>query len=313
MTPVGALEIGGSHVSVALVESASGVLRGYARSALVADVSLTAFLAAVGETVSGLGEHADPAGWAIAIPGPFDYVSGVGGVHPAGKLAALAGVDVRAALAPVLGTDDIIFVNDATAFALGCFRDLHDQLEVHRIVALTFGSGLGSAFVEDGRVVLDARVPPGGEVYCLPATSDSAEVTIESRFGPAALAAARGFDSFRTLSAYARTDPATTRMLRSAFTGLADALGPWLRRFRPDAVVCGGGACRAWDIFGDSFAARLAQHAGEGLRVESRPDTEQTALRGAALVAAARPTVRVSSTGSREPDGATPGTSNPVE
>lgn len=307
MTPVGALEIGGSHVSVALVEPASGVLRGYARSALDADASLAVFLTTVGETVGGLGAHPAPARWAIAIPGPFDYVSGVGGVHPAGKLSALAGIDVRAALAPLLGTADVTFVNDATAFALGSFRDLHDQLEVHRLVALTFGSGIGSAFVEDGRVVLDARVPPGGEVYCLPVSSDSPVVTIESRFGPAALATASGFESFRELSAYARTDPATAGTLRSAFTGLADALSPWLRRFGPDAVVCGGGACRAWDIFGDTFAARLAQHAGEGLRVQSRPDTEQAALRGAALVAAARPS------GSGEPDGATPGTSNPVQ
>lgn len=305
MTPVGALEIGGSHVSVAVAESASAAVGAYARFALLPGASLNSFLATVGEAVGGLGDRLRPSRWAVAIPGPFDYDSGIGGVHPSGKLAALAGVDVRAALAPVLGTDDITFVNDATAFALGCFHGFHDHVD--RLLALTFGSGIGSTFVEDGHVVLDDRVPPGGEVYRLP-VGDS---TLEGRFGPAALAAAGGFDSFRALSAYARADAATARRLRSDFTALADALGPWLRRFLPEAIVCGGGACHAWDVFGEAFAARLAEHVGPGLRVQPMPDTERVALLGAALVAAAPES---GPTGTRGwPGGATPGAADRVE
>lgn len=278
MTPVGALEVGGSHVSVAVVDRASGDQRGYARFALPSPTSLGSFLATVAEAVDGLGHLPRPTRWAVALPGPFDYAAGVGGRHPDGKLAGLAGIDLRAALTPILGSDTITFVNDAVAFALGCARD---HPEARRLLALTLGSGIGSTFVEDGRVVLDERVPPGGEVYCLP----SGTGTVESRFGPAALAAAHGVDSFRALAAYARTDPATALAVRAAFVGLADALAPWLRAFAPDTAICGGGACHAWDLFGGAFTEQLAAHAGQGLRVVPVTATEPVALRGAAAVA----------------------------
>ncbi|WP_432558737.1 ROK family protein [Granulicoccus sp. GXG6511] len=278
MTPVGALEIGGSHVSVAMVDGGGGV-GGYARFPLDSTGSLTSFLATVAAAVAAVGDVPSATRWSVAIPGPFDYAHGVGGVHPAGKLAGLAGVDVRAALAPVLGTEAIEFVNDATAFALGAF-ELHAIGS--KLLALTFGSGIGSAFIEDGAVVLDDRVPPAGEVYRLPAGGG----TIESRFGPAALAGARGFDSFRALAEHARTDPTTAAWTRAEFQALADALAPWLRTFRPDTVVCGGGVCHAWDLFGDAFTQRLAGHTEERLRVAHVVDTEQIALLGAARVAA---------------------------
>jgi glucokinase len=223
-----------------------------------------------------------PDRWAVAIPGPFDYVNGIGGVHPRGKLAALTGVDLRNALAPLLGTDRIVFINDATAFGLGSALDHPGH---RRLLALTFGSGIGSVFVEDSRVVLDERVPRGGEIYHLPTGPD--EATIESRYGPAALAAAQGFASFHELAEHARNNPHAAARLRADVTALADALAPWLGSFAPDLVVCGGGACHAWDLFGAALSRRIAEHAGTAVRVVACPDTEKVALRGAAAVAMA--------------------------
>lgn len=271
---VGALEVGGSHLSVAVAERGSPELRGYARLPLDSTGSLAAFLVAVEEAVRGLPEVPDR--WAVAIPSPFDYVTGRGGLHPAGKFSGLAGVDLRAALVPLLGAREIVFLNDAAAFGLGCAQDHPGPL-----LALTFGSGIGSAFVAEGQPVLDDRVPPGGEVYCLPVAPGS-PVSLEDRFGPAALASAHGFGSFRELSAYAAQDADTADAIRAAFAGLADALAPWLRSFQPATIVCGGGVCHAWDLFGAAFTTRLIHHLDMPLRVNAVTDTEPVALRGAA-------------------------------
>lgn len=286
MTPLGALEIGGSHLSVAMLDPTTFAVLAYARLPLDSSDSLAAFINVAARAVAAVDvpppDSSDPRRWAIAIPGPFDYRRGVGGRHPAGKLAALAGVDVADALAPVLGPGPITFVNDATAFALGAAAD---HAHAGRLLALTFGSGIGSTFIEDRQVVTDdERVPPGGEVYALPVPG-FAEHTIESRFGPAALAAARGYGTFRSLAEYARTDPATAGGIAEDFTGLADALAPWLGAFRPDTIVCGGGVCHAWDLFGPAFAARLTTHVGQAVQVVACPETERVALRGAALAA----------------------------
>ncbi|MDO5499120.1 MAG: hypothetical protein Q4F67_05485 [Propionibacteriaceae bacterium] len=256
---------------VGLVDPATWSLSDFSRHPLDSAAPLAGFLATVRTATRGLNP---PQRWAVAIPGPFDYARGIGGVHPAGKLAGLAGVEVRPALAEVLSAAEVAFVNDAAAFAAG---QAVTEPGISRLLALTFGSGIGSTFIEGGRPVLDDRVPPGGEVYCLPAGT----ATIESRFGPAALAAARGCDSFRALSAYAREDAVVADSVRADFVGLADALAPWLVSFAPELVVCGGGVCHAWDLFGEAFTERLRAHAGAGLRVVAVTDTERVALRGA--------------------------------
>lgn len=283
----GSLEIGGSHLTTGLVDPRDWTVQSFARHPLDPTAPLARFIATVRLAVSTV--DALPARWAVAIPGPFDYAAGVGGRHPAGKLRALAGLDVRAVLAPVLGTNRITFVNDAVAFGLGAFRlgavdGVRPGLRPPvRLLGLTLGSGIGSAFVEAGRLVTDERVPPGGEVYALPAGPG---ITLEERFGPAALARTRGFATFRELAAYARTDAGLAESLRDDFRGLADSLAPWLRSFAPDSIACAGGACGAWDVIGQAFADRLIAHAGAGVIVRHIRDLERTAMRGAVAHAA---------------------------
>lgn len=276
----GCLEIGGSHVCVGRVDPVTLDLHDFSRHPIdsAADLhTLTAALAAaVGQLRSPL-----PSRWAVALPGPFDYATGIGGLHPDGKFAAWAGLDVRALLTALLRAEHITFVNDAVAFALGHYFAASGT---SRLLGLTLGSGIGSAFIESGRPVSDERVPPGGEVYAEPC---GAGLTLEARFGPAALAKAQGCRSFRELAEAARGDDQLREWLMTQFTGLAEALAPWLRSFSPQIIACGGGACRAWDLFGDAFSEQLAALC-PGVEVTAEVETERTAMRGAVGYAACR-------------------------
>ncbi len=267
---------------MALVDPDTLAVTDFSRHPLESTGPLAAFTGAIDAALADLPRPL-PAAWAIALPGPFDYAAGIGGRHPGGKLQALAGQDVRALLRPLLGTAPVTFVNDALAFGLGSAAAVAAS-GVRRVLALTFGSGIGSAFVEDGLPVADDRVPPGGEVYALEAAPG---LTIEARFGPAALAGRHGCASFAELAGHARENQATLQELQHEFVCLADALAPWLEGFAPEVIACGGGVVRAWDLFGDPFAERLALHAPTLRTVSHEIETEATAIRGAVAYATA--------------------------
>lgn len=282
---------------MALVDPNTSALTGFRRQPLDSTGPIEAFTAAVDAALVGMPRPL-PGAWAVAIPGPFDYAGGIGGEHPSGKLRALAGHDVAAVLRPLLAAHTITFVNDALAFGMGSAVAAAPS-GVRRVLALTFGSGIGSAFVENGLPVLDGRVPPGGEVYALPVapdpttepagapTRDVPAATIESRFGPTALAYQHGCSTFAELANRARADRGLLAALQADFAALADALAPWLATFGPEHVACGGGVVRAWDLFGDAFAERLSAHTSELRAVSHEIDTEVTAMRGAVAYATA--------------------------
>lgn len=276
---IGALEFGGSHLCVGAVDPGVDAVEGFRRI----DLDSRADWATLHQVVT---QAAAPwrgrvAYWAAAMPGPFDYAHGIGGSHPAGKFGAFAGRDLSAGLADALGTTDLTWLNDAHAFGVGRHAALAGP---RRVLALTFGSGIGAAFVADGiPLTRGPGVPPGGEVYALP----HGDGTLEEAYGPAALVAqAATAPDFRSLCAEARRDPGRRAWLSGRFADLADALAPWLTGFDPDAVSVGGSACHSWDLFGPAFEERVDALLGRRVRFDVVADTEQSALIGAAAYAA---------------------------
>src|SRR5690242_8793121 len=95
---VPALEVGGTHVTAALVDTDTWTLSGArVRADIDARAGADTLLAAFAEPAADL---ATPAGavWAVAMPDPFDYPKGIGRFHGVGKFEALDGVDVRTGL-----------------------------------------------------------------------------------------------------------------------------------------------------------------------------------------------------------------------
>ncbi len=111
----------------------------------------------------------------FAAPGPFDYANGVSWITH--KLGALYGVDLRSSLSDSSAwlPDAITFVNDADAFLLGEWW-AGAATGSRRAVGATLGTGLGSAFLLDGRLVESGpSVPPAGEIH------RTSTVTVPSR------------------------------------------------------------------------------------------------------------------------------------
>src|SRR5690606_9885973 len=126
----------------------------------------------------------DLAGIGIAMPGPFDYVNGISLIKGLGKYEALYGMNIKGELkARMMLPQDVpvIFANDAVCFARGEYS-YGSALGYRRVVALTLGTGLGAAFLEDGRRVdKGPEVPDGGVLYNIPYGNGIAEDCFSTR------------------------------------------------------------------------------------------------------------------------------------
>jgi len=254
MDPVPVLEIGGTHVTAALVHDASAEIA--ARLPLPPNGSKAEILDGIAAAAARLDA---PAGsqWGVAVPGPFDYDAGIGLFRDVGKFESLYGVDVKAELTSRLPEPaELRFLNDADAFGIG--EHVAGAAAGHRrAVCLTLGSGVGSAFLDDGVPVNDGPlVPPEGSAYRVRYQGRPLEETVSRR----AIRAAYGQDApdVQAIAELARGgDRHAQTVLANAFHALGLAIGPWLAKFSATVLVVGGSIAASWDLVEGPLKAGL--------------------------------------------------------
>jgi glucokinase len=230
--------------------------------------------------------------WGVAIPGPFDYAQGIGLFADVGKFEALYGVDVRTALLAGLpgppGT--IIFLNDADAFLWGEWL-FGAAAGYQRCVAITLGTGIGSAFIADGELRHDGPgVPPEGRVDLLQIAGLPLEDVVSARAIERAYRQRTGVvpDGTAFVARRARQgDKTAAEVLHTSFEQLGQVLRPWLDEFAAGVLVIGGSMTGSWDLIGPALWQGLQGYGGPSLKVTAsvaaRP--EHAALLGAAAYA----------------------------
>lgn len=284
---VGALEIGGTHVTAAVLAvgqrtidpatvQRDELLPGGTRDELVRSI-VTAAQRLSAPAVTR---------WGVATPGPFDYARGVSRIRGVAKLDALYGVDLRAELSSALGLQpqDVSFMKDADAFLTGEWWAGAAQGH-ERAMGVTLGTGLGSAFLERGQIVeSDPRVPAEGRLDLVPFHGAPVEETLSRR----GLRAAYGGDDPDVVEIARRAREGERRaadVLRGFGSALGEFVAPWLERFDPTCLVLGGSIARSWDLWSNEFRAACAPAA----RLKScgvATHLDEAALLGAAYQAA---------------------------
>ncbi|MEV7391616.1 ROK family protein [Streptomyces sp. NPDC091215] len=262
-TVVSVLEVGGTHVTAATVDVEGRSLRSGRsfRAPVDGDGSAEDIVSALvrcADRLAGPGAGR----WAVALPGPFDYEHGIGRYAGVGKFDALRGFDLRAALTAALpGGSAISFWNDADAFVLGEWWA--GAARGHRsVVGITLGTGVGSCFLRDGRILRDGPgVPPDGRVHVLRYAGEPLEETVSRRALRAAYARATGASppDVREIARRARQegDRAAADVFAEAFGALGRVLRPLLAAFEPTVLVVGGAIAGAWDLVGDPLRAGI--------------------------------------------------------
>lgn len=285
MSHVPVLEIGGTHVTAAVIDIDTGlpVPCTVVRQPVAAEAEAGELL----DAIAGAADRADvPEGahWGVAVPGPFDYAAGVGRFRGIGKFESLHGVDVRAELLSRLPARPrgISFINDADAFAVGEYR-AGAAAGHERAVCLTLGTGVGSSFLAAGQPVGEGPdVPPEGRAHRLTVDGLPLEEVVSRRairryYAALVAGAHEGLaPDVHDIAALARDgDPHAQRTIRHCFGALGRALAPWSERFGASLMVVGGSMTGSWDLVGPALRAGL-QAAAPGM-----PPPLATALRPA--------------------------------
>ncbi len=281
-------DIGGSHICSAVVDLAEGTICGETVTTPVdsragAVEILDAWAGNIRQAASSV-----PGGTVrrigFAFPGPFDYVRGISLIHGVDKFDRLYGLDIaRSMQARLPDACDFRFVNDASAFALGeCLGGA--ARDAGRVVALTLGTGVGSGFVENGRLVESGEeVPANGWVYCLPFGDGIVDDAFSTRWICSRYEQLTGerIAGAREAAERHAADAAARQLFDEYGERLATFAGPVLRRFRSETLVLGGNIARACPLFGPAMRRRFER---DGLAVEIRVSDlmDRAALLGAA-------------------------------
>lgn len=246
-----AFDVGGSHVSAARCNLKDFRILQTARVPLPEDPSCPEFMDLVHKLSREMSASPpDPVGAVLAVPGPFDLVSGISWMQH--KLKSLYGVSLRKALAERFSWDptQFSFLNDAAAFLLG---EVHcgGARGAQRAIGVVLGTGIGSAFACDGRWVTEGNgLPPGGEIWNLPYGDGVVEDLLSTRAIKAGYAALTGKDSeVISIASRSETDPEARAVFKTFGLNLGRVFCDVLAPFEPDVVVLGGGISRSARLF----------------------------------------------------------------
>jgi glucokinase len=281
---VGALDIGGTHVAAGRVRLASATVEPDAglRLEFTGDTKLLERILEAARSIA----TPETRSLGVAVPGPFDYDAGICLVTH--KLRGLYGINLRRELAQAAGLTDhaVSFLNDAEAFLLGEWWAGAARGHA-RAVGVTLGTGLGSAFLEDGRFVrAGPRVPAAGALYTLAFHGRPVEQTISrgallARYGADPEG---GIDVDQIAERGRAGEPHARRLFEEIAADLAEFLTAPLEAFGPTCLVVGGSIARAWGLLEPVLVRGLARY--HRLAVARAVNIDDAPLLGAARHAA---------------------------
>lgn len=287
------VDIGGSHITAVAVEMASHKIISSSRAETPvdnkaeADEILTVWTDTLRKVMRGI-QIFNLRGIGFAMPGPFDYVRGICLIRGVPKYEKLYGVNVGKAVASRLGLPcdcRVRFMNDASSFAVG-EAWAGKAAGYKKMMAITLGTGFGSAFVDDRIPVVDGdRVPKMGCVYHIPFGTGIADDYFSTRWFTTKFKEVTGREAagVKEVAMEAERLPEVRDLFTEFGSSLGNFLAPWLSRFEAEILVAGGNISHAWELFGPAFEKELKQ-SGCHTEVAISELREDAALLGSAYL-----------------------------
>ena len=261
------VDVGGSHITAVAVDlTAHRIISGSRAESPVdnkaeANEILTVWSDTLKQVLRGI-QIFNLKGIGFAMPGPFDYVKGICLIRGVPKYEKLYGVNVGKAVSERLGLPcdcRVRFMNDASSFAVG-EAWAGKAAGYARMMAVTLGTGFGSAFLENRIPVVEGdRVPKMGCVYHLPFGTGIADDYFSTRWFTSRYREVTGHDAagVREVAMMAGRAPEVKEIFDSFGAGLGSFLAPWLKRFGAEILVMGGNISHAYNLFGPSLEEAL--------------------------------------------------------
>lgn len=284
-------DVGGSHISCALVDLEKGELvkgthsEGDVDNKADKESILKGWASVLSKSMNAIDKD-ELAGIGFGMPGPFEYENGIGRFEMVDKYESLNGVDVASKLKDLLGLDEstpMRFMNDASAFAVG-EAWLGSASGAVKNMSITLGTGFGSAFVDSGVPVVEGdSVPKMGCVWHLSYADGIADDSFSTRWFIKRYKEETGLEvsGARPIAEAATTNPKAAEIFTQYGNNMGEFLGPWLKKFDAKVLVIGGNVTGAYNLFGPAFEAALKLQ-GANTRIELSSLKEDAAIIGSA-------------------------------
>ncbi|HZW03046.1 MAG TPA: ROK family protein [Anaerolineaceae bacterium] len=277
------IDLGGTNVRAGLVDSA-GTLRVWHDVPIEARQGPAAGLQRIITLIERVVAEGGfkPAAIGFGATGPVDHRHGI--INNPYTLPTWEAVNVVAPLQAHFGVP-VVLENDADVAALGEAWMGAGQ-GVDRLMVVTVGTGIGTAFILDGKIYRGAFAnhPEGGHIpidpngplcYCgangcwevlTSGNAIGAYARVQAVRKPTALLRMAGndpekIDSALVAAAAREGDPLALEIVDRSATYLALGLINLLHLFLPDCVVFTGGVMRSMDLFEPRMRAIIARHA----------------------------------------------------
>ncbi len=261
------VDIGGSHICSAAVDlSTHHIIRGTVAWQKInnkADAGeiLEGWSSAITGTLSKIDKN-ELAGIGFAMPGPFDYPNGTALFKRVEKYESLYGVNISEQLRLRLQLGVYVpfrYINDATAFAIG-EAWLGKASKYDKIIALTLGTGFGSAFIDRGIPVLSGNtVPEMGCVWHIPYKDGIANDYFSTPWFTRKYFEKTGVKTsgVKEIAEMAGNDEFALSLFKEYGSDMGDFLAPLIEKFDAGVIVIGGNITGAFTLFGNFLRDKI--------------------------------------------------------
>lgn len=251
------VDIGGSHITAALVDLKKGELieSSINRSELNSkgDIKeiLSVWCEVINKAFGSLPINERQIG--IAMPGPFDYENGISLIKDQDKFKSLYLINIRDELSTLLNIapNQIKFINDAAAFMQGeLFSGAAKGYQ--NAIGLTLGSGLGSAIAVNG-IAKDA------DLWDSKFLNGIAEDYLSTRWfvNKYKTLTGKDLDGVKELAAIVDYDAYARQIFNEFGRALGHFLADFIKDNQSEVVVLGGNIAQAFDLFAPSLIDNL--------------------------------------------------------
>lgn len=264
------VDIGGSHILSAAVDMIEDKILEDSRINLEVDNKgtqdeiISTWAEAVNYSIGKI-DLKKLVGVGFAMPGPFNYRTGMalfkGGND---KYEHLYGVNVAEELSVKLNKSRIAirFLNDATSFAVG--DAFYGKAKgVKKSISITLGTGLGSAFLENGiPIVHRDDVPKDGCLWHIPFRDGIADDYFSSRWFIREYKRITGLEAagVKEIAEQAMVNEEVKNIFSRFGKNLGELLVPWLIKFPAGIIVMGGNISKAFNLYAESFKKVFNTH-----------------------------------------------------
>lgn len=227
-------------------------------------------------------------GIGLGFPGPFDYENGICKIKDLAKYESIYNVNVREELMKNLDKEvlsnisenfAIFFENDATMYAFGeTFKE--NTLNDGKTIAICIGTGVGSAFLNNGKLIKhDDNVPKNGWIYSTKFKDSIIDDYISAR-GILKIYKDLTGETLNQVKPIAdkalNGDDLSIKTFETFGFNLAQAMNIFVKSFNPDNLIIGGQISKSYKLFEKSFLENLDKK----LNIYVSPTTSESTIIG---------------------------------